>query len=469
MLALPYVCALPSDPDPGSTHLQQRLEEQMRPLAEIPPAFLNPTDQPGDVLPLVERWLVSLEGQAPLRGHTILLVQHQLTNHAAQAAALVRLGAEPRRMYWLDVPYTSHAVVRKHVQDKLGIPKDNFWVSDDYRTLEPYGPYQLRRTVEAVLAVAKSNDFPLLVLDDGAYVLEALAVLRPQRWPRKIAIVEQTSRGMIKLASSAALQLIALQVPLVDVARSTPKRTLEPPFIAMSICASLQRSILRRKGRAPSGRCLVLGYGAIGEQVATFLDHEFAFGRSNVFVSDVDPEACQKAARRKFPIWDRRDLKTRFDLIVGCSGRSSFGLGDYVYLEDGALLVSASSGAVEMSRAEFIEHADASELDDVEIVRSGLDEQDVHADLVFRLVDRSAIFANAGFPVNFDGRISTTPGRFIQATPVMMLGAAIQAAKAIAPGVVELDGTLCEWLDREFREILGEDAHLLVPPPEEAW
>ena len=88
---------------------------------------------------------------------------------------------------------------------------------------------------------------------------------------------------------------------------------------------------------------------------------------------------------------------------------------------------------------------------------------------VFWLVDRSAIFVNAGFPVNFDGRISTTPGRFIQATPVMMLGATVQGAEARTPGVLDLSPVLCEWLDREFREILGADAHLLVPPSEEAW
>ncbi|HUL77083.1 MAG TPA: hypothetical protein VL691_07445, partial [Vicinamibacteria bacterium] len=173
-----------------------------------------------------------------------------------------------------------------------------------------------------------------------------------------------------------------------------------------------------------------------------------------------------------FPRWDRDAFDTRFDLVVGCSGRASFGVGDYVYLEEGALLASASSGAVELSRQDFIEWADASPSDDIQVVRDQLNDRDLHSDLTFRLVDRTAVVLNAGFPVNFDGRISTTPSRFIQPTPVMMLGATVQARAALEAGrtgVIDLDPRLSAWLDREFRDVLGVDAHLLMPPPEEAW
>jgi len=444
----------------------------MRPIVEIPAEFWNVTESLEERLPLVDRWLELASKDAGLAEASLLFVQHQLVNHAAQAEAIVRLGAEPERIYWLDIPYSSQPSVRSFVQERLGVPADNFRVCDDYRVLAPYAPYQLRRSVELVLDLAERKGRPLLVLDDGAYVLEALAGLRRERWPDNVAIVEQTTRGIIKIRASAALRAASQRLPLIDVAGSTPKRTLEPPFIAMSVCASLDRAIRARHGGHPLRRCLVLGYGAIGEQVATFVDRHFHVGRGNVYVFDPHPEQSALAARRGFPRWDRDAFDTRFDLVVGCSGRASFGVGDYVYLEEGALLASASSGAVELSRQDFIEWADASPSDDIQVVRDQLNDRDLHSDLTFRLVDRTAVVLNAGFPVNFDGRISTTPSRFIQPTPVMMLGATVQARAALEAGrtgVIDLDPRLSAWLDREFRDVLGVDAHLLMPPPEEAW
>jgi hypothetical protein len=80
--------------------------------------------------------------------------------------------------------------------------------------------------------------------------------------------------------------------------------------------------------------------------------------------------------------------------------------------------------------------------------------------------------ANAGFPVNFDGRVSATPGKYIQPTPVMMCSAALQAAREFATdraGLIDLDPAFGDWLDKEFRAELAGEAHFLVPPPEEAW
>jgi hypothetical protein len=54
----------------------------------------------------------------------------------------------------------------------------------------------------------------------------------------------------------------------------------------------------------------------------------------------------------------------------------------------------------------------------------------------------------------------------------MMLSAAVQARRALDErrrGLADLEGATCEWLDREFRIVLGADAHYLMPPPEEAW
>ena len=74
--------------------------------------------------------------------------------------------------------------------------------------------------------------------------------------------------------------------------------------------------------------------------------------------------------------------------------------------------------------------------------------------------------------MNFDGRFSVIPLRYIQQTPVMMIGAAVQAAAALAggqAGILDLDERTCCWVDKHFPESLGEDARYLDLPPDEAW
>ena len=91
----------------------------------------------------------------------------------------------------------------------------------------------------------------------------------------------------------------------------------------------------------------------------------------------------RKAATAGFAPWIRGDRSFRFRLVIGCSGRASFRIGDYVLLEDGAYLASATSGTVELSREDFIELAEANPHDDIWIVRDGLDETALHSDLRF--------------------------------------------------------------------------------------
>src|SRR4249920_1496278 len=147
-----------------------------------------------------------------------------------------------------------------------------------------------------------------------------------------------------------------------------------------------------------------------------------------------------------FSLWDRGE-RIRFRLVIGCSGRASFIVGDHVLLEDGAFLASASSGTVELSREDFIELVDLNPLDDIWIDRNGLDESIVHSDLRFHFVDREATFVNGGFPVNFDGRVNGVPAHYIQPTPTMMCAAAVQAVRATRNGLLALDPAFSRWLD----------------------
>jgi hypothetical protein len=421
--------------------------------------FLDLNQEIPERMPILDRWLEDHLSARPLEGLTALFIQHQFGNQVPQTRAMLELGLQPDRLFWLDVPYTSNARVREALV-AMGIPRGNFICAHDYRVLTAYGPYQRCRVQAFIHNLMEDPPDRLLVLDDGAYFLEAASCFKA-RFPR-VAVVEQTTRGLIKMESSAAMRLYSKEVPIVNVARSAPKKTLEPPFIGRAICAKLFDRLRGRFSCGAHARCLILGLGAIGSQVARFASEYLGFEPRLIHVFDPDPARLAEAREHGYSPWQRDDLKTRFQLVIGCSGRASFTVHDYPYLEDGAVLASASSGSVELSREEFIELSDSSEVDDIEIVRRNLNECDIHSDITFRLVDREATFLNAGFPVNFDGRVNCVPTRYMQPTATMMVSAAVQATMCSSTGLVDLDPAFCAWLDREFRAELGDEARRLL-------
>ena len=416
------------------------------------------TDEIPRRLPLLDRWLERAAETRPLEGVTVLNIQHQLGNHVPQTTALMELGVSPSDIYWIEIPYSATPAVRA-VLYGLGIPEENILVSD-FRLLDDYARYQRARVQRFLRAFADDPPERVLVLDDGAYMLETLAAVRRPLPP--ITIVEQTTRGLIKMEDNRALARRARSLRIVNVARSRPKATLEPPFIGAAVTDALARRLGPLVDRTGRDRCLVLGYGVIGKQVAVFLAGRLGFARASISVFDVNDERLREATADGFPAWTM-DEELRFSLVVGCSGRASFHAGDYVFLEDGAVLASATSGTVELSREDFIELADSVPDDDIRIERTGLDEGRVHSDLRFHFVDREATFVNGGFPINFDGRVNCVPPHYIQPTPTMMCAAAVQALSSTEPGLIELDPGFSAWVEREFRIELGDEAGLLPP------
>lgn len=414
-------------------------------------------------LPVLDRWVEEHGDQTTFKGVTVLQIQHQLGNHFPQARALLDIGLDRSKLIWIDIPYTSIPEVRRTLIEELEIPRKNFHIHD-FRVLDRYPPFQIKRVQEIYASLLSDPPDRLIVLDDGAYFLEAASSFAKQL--PAVAIVEQTTRGLIKIEENPALRLYASQFPIVNVARSDPKTILEPPFIGRAVCDTLLRRIKPLLDISIGFRCLVLGFGAIGQQVAEFLPEKLGLPRDHVHVHDPSPGRQKSALEAGFSKWDRNDFSLRFHLVVGCSGRKSFILGDRAYLEDGAVLASASSGTVELSRQDFIELADVSDIDDISIIREGLDESNIHSDLHIKLVDRSVTFVNGGFPVNFDGRVNCIPGRYIQPTPTMMVAAAAQAVEALKhqqKGLVALDPVFCQWVDGAFREAIGDESTLIPP------
>lgn len=273
-----------------------------------------------------------------------------------------------------------------------------------------------------------------------------------------LRVVEQTTRGLIKLASDAALATYAARIPIVNVAGSAPKRRWEGPLVGAAVCDAL---VAHLDGGAVlgNGAVLILGYGTIGRAVSSSLmDLGIAPGR--IFVADPVRAAQRLALERGHRLWSRAAPgAARFRLVVGCSGTTSFSIGDRAYLEDGALLASASSGSAELSREQFIELADTHASDDIYVVdRDTLAHRSIHAEIVVHAVDRDVRFLNGGFPVNFDGSVNSVAPELIQVTHALQVGAALQAVRAQDQGLLPLDPALCRWVDRTFPKLLAEVA-----------
>jgi len=404
--------------------------------------------------PLVQALVDDYRDRQPLRGITALLIQHQLGNHVFQTQALIDLGLDARKIYWIDIPYTSTPAVRDALM-ALGIPADNLF-THQLKLFDCYATEQRRRVHAVAQHFIENPPDKLLVLDDGSYFLESIVCF--ERKIPQVAIVEQTTRGLIKIDENAALRHEAEQVPIINVAGSAPKKYLEPPFIAKAICHALMKKLADRYSAPHQQQCLVLGYGAIGRHVAQFIWKQLNFSLGHIRVYD---PAFKGEHSCSFPLWDKRDLRARFDLVVGCSGRASFGVGDFVHLNDGAILASASSGSVELSRRDFIELAATSHDDDIWIDRASLNESNIHSDIPMHFPNRAVTFLNGGFPVNFAGNINCLPARYIQQTVAMMVRAAIQAVVADRGGVIPLDEGFCKQLEIDFRKLLGEQASIL--------
>lgn len=393
--------------------------------------------------------------QQPLKNTTALFFQHQLANQVTMVKALIKLGLSPDRIKWIDIPYTSNFKTREEL---IELKLKDFVISDNYSLLMPYASYQKNRAINAYKDILESNYEHLLVLDDGAYFLEAASYFKSR--PARCVIVEQTSRGIKKLEKNKAMKHVLKDIPLIDVARTPLKKELESPFIGMSVCAALDHHITPYLKKSKNKlRCLVLGYGNIGQAVVNFLRSVEGVANDHIYIYDTDKKKTKDVPTNRK--WNHSCEET-FDLVVGCSGNTSFDFGDYVLLNDNAILVSASSGAIEFNRRNILEQAQLNDLDDVWLDKSKID-HNLHNHIPIHFPGRTVTLLNGGCPINFDGRMTVSKSSHIQVTMALMVEAAVQSTK-LAKGacdIQKLDDTHFVELAELFYKDNTEDLDVL--------
>jgi len=422
------------------------LEDALENFGSIPPG-----ETPSVSLPLLEQLCDRFKAKRPFADVDVLFIQHHIGPFPAHIRAMIECGLDPDRAWFIDIPYSTHNAVVDRLLE-LGCPAHQ--MTDRFTDpLEPYNEAQFQRVSSLMeLLEQRKNPRPLLVVDDGAYFLRYLNSLREKHSSRLSAyigtsVVEQTTRGYRYLFNNALEVIQACDISVVSIARCKTKKIFEGPFIGAAHSRAM-RKFMGAQGITEARRAAIIGCGVIGE--ATTAELCRMYPDISVDVVDIDASVRSRVSQSFDQANGVPQLNNdhEYDIVIGCTGYSSFHLDQRQLLADGAVLASGSSAAVEFNRAGFIELADRYADDEIEILdRKGTTAKGIHAEITFRHEgSRRFTFLNAGFPVNFDGSLESLPSNIIQATHGLLFSASIQGLTEKGSGVVTINSTEDNWI-----------------------
>jgi S-adenosylhomocysteine hydrolase len=377
--------------------------------------------QPITELPLLD-WVANHTTKSRLQDYAIVINTHILPNYMPffrHLAYLVPMG----RLFVLEKAYST--------------------VPDAYRSLieagcevvqvkmEPGLPYDYAATKSLDVLWSKVSEekakgqfSKMLIISDGGDLLTSIP------WDRlqgvSITAVEQTQRGIARIETSNR-QL----PPIVSVASTGIKKTLESQMIAHSVIAKLQEFQLFTPGQKVG----VIGAGSIGSTIIHLLM------QMNLDVSYYDSthyEDNMSGATIKVSL---DSLLNDCDLIIGTTGTDALRGIAFERAHGHKILVSASSADVE-----FYTVLKLAPLTDQPFDTRKLS---LHDDLTVEIL-------NGGYPINFDRNGDAAPSEDIVLTYSLMYIAAMEAVELIRqqqlkPAFYDLDKVaqrqlLIEWL-----------------------
>ncbi len=409
-------------------------------------------------LSLLEELQHRLRGTKPFANIDVLFIQHHLGPFIGRLHAMIASGLEPNRTWFVDIPYSSNPDVIEELGE-LGFSVHQMTAPFD-DPLSNYGSAQARRVSSLMELFAKrKNPGPLLVIDDGAYFaryLNSLITNSPGQLEHYVgtSVVEQTTRGHRYLCNNALEVIMRCGLSVVSIAKCKTKRKFEGPFIGAAVSRAMRRSIGEER-ISNAKHIAVIGCGVVGNATAREICR--ISPDATIDVVDIDASARAKASRLSKNCEGLPQLRDdrEYDIVLGCTGYNSFHLDQRKLLADEAVLASGSSAAIEFNRAGFIELADRYEDDEIEIVnRDKAISEGIHAEIFLRQEKgKTFSFLNAGFPVNFDGRLECLPAKIIQATHGLLFTASIQALAQKGPGINTLNPDDNEWI---FKRAVSE-------------
>ncbi len=199
------------------------------------------------------------------------------------------------------------------------------------------GPDAWTSDVAAVVARA-----PRITLDDGADLLSALHVARPDALGEMLGGTEETTTGLVRLRALEAEG--RLRVPVLAVNESRAERAFNDRF---GTGQSVLDGIVRATNVLLAGlTVVVLGYGATGRGVAL---RAHGLGAS-VIVCEVDPLRALEARMEGFDVMPALEAAARGDVFITLTGVKDVLRGEhFARMKNGAVLANAGHFDVEIS------------------------------------------------------------------------------------------------------------------------
>jgi adenosylhomocysteinase len=193
---------------------------------------------------------------------------------------------------------------------------------------------------EGVAAVVARS--PRITLDDGADLLGALHMARPEWLGSMLGGTEETTTGLVRLRALEASG--ELGVPVIAVNEARAERAFNDRFGAGQ---SVLDGIVRATNLLLAGQTVVvLGYGWTGRGVAL---RARGFGAS-VIVCEVDPLRALEARMEGFAVMPALRAAEVGDIFITVTGVPDVLRGEHFYLmKDGAVLANAGQFDVEIS------------------------------------------------------------------------------------------------------------------------
>ncbi len=182
---------------------------------------------------------------------------------------------------------------------------------------------------------------PRITLDDGADLLTALHLARPDLLDGMLGGTEETTTGLVRLRALEAEGRLAY--PVIAVNEAVTERVFNDRF---GTGQSTLDGILRTTNLLLAGRTLVvLGYGWTGKGIALRAD---GLGAS-VVVCEVDPLRALEARMDGFEVLPALDAAERGDVFVTVTGgRGVLRREHFERMKDGAVLANAGHFDVEI-------------------------------------------------------------------------------------------------------------------------
>jgi hypothetical protein len=390
-----------------------------------------------------------VRGSDSLSHLEVLFIQHHLGPFLLRLNSLFDEGLKPEKTWLVDIPYSTNERVRQEIPKRFGVP--HFQIAPPFRDpIAPYAMLQLQRVKHIVYHLAnRLSQSPLLVVDDGAYFIRALKdidTLEPgfaRAFKGQTVIVEQTTRGHRYLDEEGCKNFVERVVvaPVVSIARCNTKTEVEAPFIGAAASRAAVKTFKSEGIDINSlGQIAIIGFGPVGKAVFQALrvfNHQYP-----IRVVDTDIGKHTKIADFGGIPLESLPGKGNFDLVVGCTGYSSFDLSDWKCLSENAMLASCSSAAVEFNRKKFVDLAELYPDDQIVLIEKEKTRQKgIHATVKIQNLDtnQQVSFLNASFPINFDGRMECLPVRYIQATHTLLYAAMYQVLETSKPGMTGID------------------------------